>query len=205
MNKLKWCLRLVTVCLVIFPLLFTFLAYSNNLPALILPPQIAAAMSGDENAIQSVLPDFENININDIAPVLNDFQFNEDGSFSLSFNVTSPLNSPITFNSLSLTVTDENGTILGTIELTNSVLLNPGGSSTVPINGVISQEFLALLQNNGIDPTDPNFNPENITGIDLNINGIKLTNVNIDIGGVIVHVDELNLNDLFGSQESGPP
>ena len=116
--------------------------------------------------------------------------------------MTSPLDTPVTFNSLSLTVTDENGTILGTINLGNPVTLVPGKNSTIPIEGALSQELITLLQNSGIDPTDPNFNPENMGETGLDINNIHFTNVNIDIGGIQIHIDKLNPNELFGSQES---
>ena len=201
MNKLKWILRTITICCAILPLLFTVLAYQDNLIGLIVPPQITALISGNDQAIQEILPDFSNMS--NVETTFNDdFQFKpEDGTYGLSINLISPLDTPVTFDSLSLTVTDENGTILGTINLGNPVTLVPGKNSTIPIEGALSQELITLLQNSGIDPTDPDFNPENMEEIGLDINNIHLTNVNIDIGGIQIHIDELNPNELFGSQE----
>ena len=199
---MKWILRTITICWVILPLLFTVLAYQDNLIGLIVPPQITAAMSGSSQAIQEILPDFSNMR--NVEPTFNDdFQFNpEDGTFRFSINLTSPLDAPVTFNSLSLTVTDENGTILGTINLGNSVTLVPDATSAIPIEGGVSQELITLLQNSGIDPTEPNFNPETIEG-GLDINNVHFTNVDIDVGGIQIHIDEWTPNELFRSQEAG--
>ena len=201
MNKPKWILRTITVCCAILPLLFTVLAYQDNLLGLIVPSQIIDVMSGNDQVMQEILPDFSNMS--NVEPIFNDdFQFNpENGTFSLSINLTNPLDTPVSFNSLSTTVTDENGTILGTINLGNPMTLVPDKISTIPIEGAFSQELISLLQNSGIDPTEPNFNPENMEEIGLDINNIHLTNVNIDIGGIQIHIDELNPNELFGSQE----
>jgi hypothetical protein len=159
-------------------------------------------MSGNSQAIQEVLPDFSNMS--NVKPTFNDdFQFNPtDGTFSFSINLTNPLDTPVKVNSFSLTVTDENGTILGTINLGNPVTLVPDKNSTIPVEGALSQELITLLQNSGINPADPNFNPENIGEIGLDLNNIHLTNVNLDIGGIQLHIDELNPYELFGSQES---
>jgi hypothetical protein len=202
-NRLKWGLRGVTACCIILPILVTVLAYQGNLIGLIVPPQLADAMSGDRQAVQGILPDFSNMK--DVKPVYNnDLIFNpEDGSFSFSVNMESPLNTSVTFNSLSTTLTDENGTVLGTVNLANPVALVPGENSTIPIQGVLSQELIALLHEHGVDLSDPNFNPENLKGIDLDMNKIHLTNVNIDIGGTIIHIDDLSSSQLFGGQGSG--
>jgi hypothetical protein len=71
----------------------------------------------------------------------------------------------------------------------------------IPIEGTLSQELIELLQNSGMDPTDPDFNPENLEELGLDLNDIRLTNVNLDIGGIQLHIDELNSNELFGPQE----
>jgi hypothetical protein len=162
-------------------------------------------MSGDSQAIQEVFPDFSNMS--NIEPKFNDdFQFNPvDGTFSFSMNLTSPLDTPVTVNSFSSTVTDENGSILGTVNFSNPVALIPSQNSTIPVEGTLSQELITLLQNSGIDPTEPNFKPENIKEMGLHLNNIHLTNVNMDIGGIQIHIDRLNPNELFGYQESNSP
>jgi hypothetical protein len=159
-------------------------------------------MSGDSQALQEVLPDFSNMS--NMEPTFNDdFQFNHaDGTFSFSMNLISPLDTLVTINSFSLTVTDENGSVLGTVNFVNPVALVPSQNSTIPVEGTLSQELITLLQNSGIDPTDPNFKPENIEEIGLHLNNIHLTNVNLDIGGIQLHIDRLNPNELFGSHES---
>ena len=202
MNKLKWSLRTITICCAILPLLITVLAHQDNLIDLIVPPQLSVAMSRNGQFLQEILPDLNNIQ--DIEPTFNDdFQFNpEDGTFGFSINLTSPLNTPITIYSFSLIATDENGTILGNINLGNSVTFVPDENSTIPIEGAISQELISLLQNSGIDLTEPNFNPENLEEIGLDLNNIHFTNIDIDIGGIQIQLDELNPNELFRSQES---
>jgi hypothetical protein len=205
MNKVKWVLRTITICCTILPLLFTVLAYQNNLIGLIVPPKITAAMSGNGQAMQEILPDLSNMT-NARPTFNNDFQFDpQDGTYKFSINLTSPLNTPVTLYSLSTTVTDENGTILGTINLGNPVTLVPGKNSTIPIGGALSQELITLLQNRGIDPAAPNFNPENMGETGLDINNIHFTNVNMNVGGIQIHLDKLNPNELFGSQESAQP
>jgi hypothetical protein len=186
------------------PILVTVLAYQGNLIGLIVPPQLAGAMSGNGQAMQGMLPNFSNME--DVKPAYNDdFEFNpEDGRFSFSVDMMSPLNTSITFNSLSTTVIDENGTVLGTVNLVSPLTLVPGENSTIPIEGVLSQEFISSLQERGVDLSDPDFNPENLKDANLDINKIHLTNVNLDIGGTIVHIDDLNANELFGDQEPAP-
>ena len=185
------------------PMLATVLAYQNNLSGLIIPPQLADAMSGNGQAMQQVLPDFSNMS--DVKPVYNnDLQFNpETGSFSFSVSMESPLKTPITFNSLSTTITDENGTVLGNVNLAHPIAFTPGENSSIPIEGALSQELITLLEEQGVDLSNPDFNPENLQGINLDMNKIHFTNVNINIGGTIIHVDDLSPNQLFGDQGSG--
>lgn len=204
MNKVKWILRTVTICCVVLPLLFTVLIYKDNLLGLILPPQVMAAMSGQGNnqsAMQQVLPDLGNLS--DLQPTYNnDFQFNtNDDSFTVSFTINNPLNSTISVNTISLTVTDGNGTTLGTIQLDHPISLLPGQNSSVPIEGALSPDFVGYLQSNGVDLT--NFNPENMTGSNFDPSGLHLTNVELDIGGIQVHVDDLSLANLGGMFGSG--
>ena len=202
MNKLKWSLRVITICCTILPLLFTVLVYQDNLMGLVVPPQITDAMSGDNQAIQEILPDFSDM-FNEEPTFNDDFQFNpEDGTFSFSLNLTSPLDIPLPVNSFSLTVSDENGSILGTINLGDPLVLVPNQTSMISFEGTLSQELIELLQNSGMDPTNPDFNPENLEELGLDLDDIHLTNVNLDIGGIQLHIDELNSNELFGSQES---
>ena len=198
MDKVKWTLRTITLCCVILPLLFTVLAYQDNLIGLMVPPQIKDAMSGNSQPMQEILPDFSNMS--NFAPTFNnDFHFNSaDGTFGFSMNLESPLETPITFNSFNLTVTDENGTSLGTINLGNALNLIPGKNSTIPIKGTVSPELVILLQDNGINLTDPHFNPENFEKIGSDFTNIHFTNVNIDVGGISIHLDQLNPNELFG-------
>ena len=202
-NRLKWGLRGITLCCVILPMLVTVLAYQNNLSGLIVPPQLAGAMSGDGQALQEALPDFSKIK--DVEPVYNnDFQFNpEDSSFSFSVSLENPLNTSIAFNSLSTTIMDENGSVLGNVVLTHPVTLAQYENSAIPIEGALSPELITLLQEQGVDLSDPNFNPEDLQGINLDMNNIHFTNVNIDIGGTIIHIDELDSSQLFGDQGLG--
>ena len=202
MIKLKWILRIITICCTILPLLFTVLVYQDNLMGLVVPPQITDAMSGDNQAIQEILPDFSDMF--NVEPTFNDdVQFNlEDGTFTFSMNFTSQLDIPLPVNSFSLTVSDGNGSVLGSINLGDSLVLVPSQTSIIPVEGTLSQELIELLQNSGMDPANPDFTPENIEELGLDLNDIHLTNVNIDIGGIQLHIDELNSNVLFGSQES---
>ncbi len=202
MNKLKWSLRIITVCGTLLPLLFTVLVYQDNLMGLLVPPQITDAISGDNQALQEIFPDFSDMF--NVEPTFNDdFQVNpEDGTFSFSMNFTSLLDIPLPVNSFSLTVSDENGSILGTINLGDSLVLVPSQTSMIPVEGTLSQELIELLQNSGMDPTNPDFNPENIDELGLDFNDIHLTNVNLDIGGIQLHIDELISNAFFESQES---
>lgn len=198
MKKLKLVLNIVTILCVVLPLLFTVLIYRDNMLGLIIPPQVMDAMSG-QSSMQEFLPD---MNISDLHPAYNnDLQFNsDDNSFTFSFDINNPLNNTITINSIYFNLTDANGTVLGTIELNNPASLLPGENSTVSIGGALSQEFVDVLQSNGIDLSDPNFNPENLGGdIGFNPNELHITDVTLDIGGVQVHMDDLNLSDFLGS------
>ena len=198
MNKVKWSLRTITVCCAILPLLFTVLAYQGNLIDLMVPPQIKDVMSGNIQSMQEILPDLSNMST--FVPTFNnDFHFNStEGTFGFSMNLESPLETPITFNSFSLTVTDENGTSLGTINLGNALTLVPGMNSTIPIEGTVSPELVTLLQDYGINLTDPHFTPENLEQIGADLTNINFTNVNIDVGGISIHLDQLDPNELFG-------
>ena len=201
-NRLKWGLRGVTLCCIILPMLLTVLAYQNNLSGLVVPPQLAGALYGNNQAVQQVLPDLNNMK--DIKPVYNnDLEFNsENGSFSFSVSLENPLNTSVTFNSLSTTITDENGTVLGNVNIVHPVALTPGEDSTIPIEGALSLEMITLLQEQGIDLSNPDFNPENLQGTNLDPNKIHFTDATIDIGGAIIHVADLSLNQLIAAQGS---
>jgi len=186
MNKLKWGLRLLTVCCVIFPLLFTFSVYQNNLLGMIVPPQIMNLMSGqnnqnsnNENALTSLFgidPD------NFVSPTLvGEPQFdNTTNTLSVNLNFTNPLgNQSLAINSMSVKVTDGNGTFLATLQLAHPVTLAPGQSGILSIDGAISEENMAYLANS------------NSTSLE----GLQLSDFNADIGGIQVHLD--NLNDLM--------
>lgn len=208
MKKLKWILNIVYVLVIVLPLLFTVFAYKDDLRGLILPPQVMNAVNGqssdESNLISDILPD---INFSDINPTYNDdFQFNpDDNSFSFSIDINSPLNQSISINSFFVTVTDGNGSVIGTIELGNAVTLVPGENSTISIGGTLSEEFVTFLQDNGVNLSDPNFDPENMGEIDINPSDLHLTNVTIDIGGIIVHMNDLSLDEFgdFGSNNGG--
>ena len=174
------------------------LVYQDNLIGLVVPPQLTAVMSGNAQAIQEILPGFSNMH--DVEPTFNDdFQFDpEEGTFSFSITVTSPLDVPVTVNSFSLTVTGENGSILGTINLGESLALVPSQNSTIPVEGTLSQEFITWLQDSGIDLSDPDFDPETLEDVDLDRNNITLTNVNLNVGGIQLHIDRLDLEEIFG-------
>lgn len=204
MKKLKLILNVIYILCIVLPLLFTVLTYKDDLRGLILPPQIMNAVTGQSsdqsNPLSDILP---NINFSDINPTYNnDFQFNpEDNSFSFSVDINNPLNESISINTLSVTITDGNGTVIATIELNNPVNLVPGEGSTVEIGGALGQEFVTFLQDNGVNLSDPDFDPANLNGIDINPSDLHLTNVTLDIGGIQVHMDDLALSSLgwFGS------
>ncbi len=205
MNKLKWALRLITVCCIALPLIFTVLSYKDNLLGIIVPSQIMGAMSG-QSSMKEVLPDLK---ISDLQPTYNnDFQFDSNtNSFTVSFNVTNPLNNSITINKISFDVTYDNGTALGTIELDHPVTLLPGENSTIPIAGGLSQDFVNFLQENGVDLSNLNFNSENMGDLDINPSDLRVTNLSLDIGGVQVQMNEFdigNLGGLFGSGNGEP-
>lgn len=203
MRKLTWILRASVICCVILPVLVTVVAYQGNIMGLLVPPEMTAAMAGNGQALQDLLPDVSSLG--DVEPTLNDdFYFNpDDGTFGFSLNATSPVDMPVTINLFNMAVTDDNGTILGTIQLGDPVTFGPGETSTIPIDGTVSPELISLLQDSGIDLTDPEFNPADVGDMEVELPNIRLTDVNIDVGGVQIHLDELNPAELFGSLDSG--
>lgn len=204
-HNMKWLLRIVIICSIILPSLLTVVAYRENLIGLLVPPEMTAAMAGNGQALQDLLPEVSSFD--DVDPTLNDdFYFNpDDGTFGFSLNLTSPVETPVSVDAFSVTVTDANGTILGTIQLGDAVTLAPGADATIPIEGMISPELVTLLQDSGINLTDPEFNPEDLDDVDIELPDIRLTDVNLNVGGVEIHIDELDLAEIFGSNESGPP
>lgn len=202
-RKVSWILRILVICCVVLPSLFTLVVHRGNLLGLLVPPEMIAAMAGDGQQLQDLLPDVSSLD--DIEPTLNDdFYFNpDDGTYGFSLNLTSPFATPVSVDAVSVTVRDENGTVLGTINLGQPVTLSPGENATIPIEGAVSDELIGLLQDSGIDLTDPEFNPADIDDVDIELPNIHLTDVNLDVGGIQIHIDDLDPAEIFGSDESG--
>jgi hypothetical protein len=171
MDKVRLALVLVTVAITVGPILGIVLVYRDNLPGLIIPPeinQIANSNGGNpENSSQPGQTDNSNgigalaswlssggtipNNISDIIPEMpgpEDIQYDPvTRTFTASFQVKNPSPFDMSVKSINGTVEcDEHHFPIGPITLKNPVTVKAGGNATATITGQWTQEAIKHLE-----------------------------------------------------------
>jgi hypothetical protein len=185
MDKLKIALTLLSIAIVVGPIAGVVLVYKDNLPGLVLPPQIQSLVNGDNSSPSNtdtlptdILPQFE------MPQPVGEPKYNsQTGEFVYPFNFTNPLETKISFDQLSADVSLGNGQTLGTISLDQPINIDPGASEVINATGIMSQDsinqLIAQYGNNNLD-------------------NIVLNNVNVTVGGVNVFIPHIDAGSIPG-------
>ena len=184
MNKVKILLTLLTIAITVGPLIYVVLIYQDNLPGLVMPPQIQNLTNGDTSGVLS----------SQITPptAAGNAQYNPDtGAFSYPINFTNPLTTQISIDQVSaqLKSKDDNA-LLGSINMDQPINIAPGQSAIINATGNISQDTLNQL------------NAQYQAGT-LNLNNLELENVNVVVGGVTLHLDQVDLGSIQSTLTGG--
>jgi hypothetical protein len=178
MNKIKVALSILTIVIIIGPLLGVVLVYRDNLIGLVLPPSIPG-MDGltNSNLDMSSLAD-----LNPIQPI-GDPTYNEvTGALDYPFNFTNPLPNDISIDDLSADVFASDGTMLGTISISNAINVAPGESAVVDVQGNMDPQLMRQYQDQ------------------LAQGNIQIENLNVTVGGITLHID--NLSQFIGGNNN---
>ncbi len=140
-------LLLISVGLVVGPVGAVVIIYRDDLSGLVVPPQIRSAINGDTSFIL-------NDNVNSVSgnddpnSILNDFvtptfvSANVDEAahtFSVTVNVTNPVNYDLTLNTLTTEVQTPDGQQLAAINIANPTTIPLGQSTIVQVDGTWTQ------------------------------------------------------------------
>ncbi len=203
MNKLKWILRLITVCCILIPLIVVGYTYKDNPLGLILPPQVLSLMNQNNsnnnqgngnNSTQALLTQI-GVNPNNLqSPQLENITYdNQTGTATLTVNFTNPLtDKTLDVSSFGVNVAFSNGTQLFTVQLDQPLDVAANQTGNITLSAVASSaQGQTVLQD---------LASGNQTG---DMSDLQFSNLNIDVSGIIVHMDNLNdFSGLFGSSNN---
>jgi hypothetical protein len=194
MNKLKIALTLLTVAIIVGPFAYVLIAYSNNLPGLILPPQFSNLIQninqnpGQNTGQNPSSPSSNPINLTgsnfQVPQIVGTPQYNPaTGDFNVAINATNPLPNEISVEQLSVEIqSKDNSGLLGNISIPQQINIQPGKSSIINVEGVIPQQLYNQI------------NSQNTGNID--INNIILKNLDVTVGGIKVHLDQVDPSQI---------
>jgi hypothetical protein len=190
MKKLKIFLTLLSVFIIVVPIAVEVLLYRDNLLDLFVPPEITTLIEGgDGNGAvnreitgESDIGNLMNSGF-ELPQLVGEPQYNpETKTFSFTFNVTNPLQTPVSVNKLEAGIfSHDDGVFLGNVTLEEPLTLEP--EQTMDITA------LAMLSNEAINYFKTNSNVKNSTNVDL-------VNLKVDVAGIIVQVDRQNIGDI---------
>ena len=167
MDKVKIALTILSILIIVVPLAAVTFLYRDNLPGLVVPPQVKSLESGDSAGSQFQMPQ-----------LVGQPQYNaQTGAVTVSFNFTNPLTNDISIDKLSAEVQSDSGVYLGNITLNQPIQILAGETSTINVSGVLSQNAISQ-----IEAQNPGANGINIS----------LANLNANVAGVTVHMDQVN-------------
>jgi hypothetical protein len=175
-------LLLITIGTTVGPVGAVVIMYRDNLPALVIPPQVQELMNGDttilaDNVINNDSGD--GTDLGQMAFVMPKFvSATVDATtktFTVTVNVTDFLNYDLTLNAISATVVNsDDGNQLASIHLTNPQTIPGGKSALVTVSGEWTQAAEDYYTNH------PNAQSINV----------KLTNLAIDVNSIIVQTSQ---------------
>ena len=187
MNKVKICLTLLTVAIIVTPIAIEVLVYRDNLLGLIIPPQITNIVDGNNDGGNSngegnglgglVNSDFE------LPQPVGEPQYNPaTKTVAYTFNFTNPLQTPIEVDNLQAGIVSHNdGFFIGNITLDKPLKLDPGQTADITALGLLSDESISYLK------------AKSATQSSINLD---LTNLNVSLAGLQVQLDRQNIGDV---------
>jgi len=177
-NKIKLALSILTIVIIIGPLLGVVLVYRDNLIGLVLPPSIP----GMDGLTNSNLNMSSFADLNPIQPI-GEPTYNEvTGALDYPFNFTNPLPNDISIDELSADIFASDGTMLGTISISNAINVAPGESAVVDIKGIMDPQLIRQYQDQ------------------LAQGNIQIENLNVTVEGITLHID--NLSQFIGGNNN---
>ncbi|MGD6808619.1 MAG: hypothetical protein ACQCN3_02865 [Candidatus Bathyarchaeia archaeon] len=144
MKKVKILLTLLSVIIMVAPITAEVLIYQNDLVGLVIPPEIANLLKGDNtnNNIGTVTGDTSNTPFE--PPMLSGEPqyFPENNTVKFTYNFTNPLNTEINITTLQAEVVcHDHGFPLGNVGI-DPATLEPGQTIDITAFGVLSDEAL---------------------------------------------------------------
>jgi hypothetical protein len=178
-------LLLITIGTTVGPVGAVVIMYRDNLPGLVIPPQVQELINGDTSILAQnvVINDLDDdIASSDLVPmgfVMPTFvSATVDATtktFTVTLNVTDFLNYDLTLNTINVTVLNSNdNNQLASIHLTNSQIIAAGQSELVNVSGKWTQA--------AEDYYTSHPNAESIN--------VKLTNIAIDVNGITAQISQ---------------
>jgi len=167
LNKVKLILTAITIAINVIPIVGILVMYQDNLPGLVVPPEIVDMLTDVANSEDPV---------GDITFVGSQYDA-ATRTVTLTFDVTNPLAYDLTVDSLSADVRCEaHGFPMGQLAIAAPVSLRAGESSRVEVVGTWTEEAVEHIQT------------EHAGAHSI---GIELVNASITVNGATVQTDEL--------------
>ncbi len=181
-------LMLISVGLVAGPVAAEVIMYSDNLPGLVIPPQLQNVMNGDTSFIlndnvQSIQgsSDPNTILNNFVAPNFVSANVDETSkTFTVRVNVTNPLNFDLTLNGLSSDVQNIQGQTLASVNIAHPFIIASGQSTIIDVQGNWTQAGDTFITDHWFDPAIK----------------IAVSNIVVDVNGIRVARSEPLIVDL---------
>jgi|WetSurMetagenome_2_1015567.scaffolds.fasta_scaffold195826_1 hypothetical protein len=201
--KLKWILRLITVCCIVTPLVVVAAINSNNLLGLVVPPQVEKLINnansiGSSNGVQSngnndINSTLLQLGVNPDklqAPQIEQLTYNnETGIADLIISFANPMeNTALDVKQFSVDVADSKGTPLFTIQLDKAIDIGAGQTGDISLSGNALNDNAKVIMGNLINGNNTQ---------SLNIDNFKLSNLNADVGGISIHVENVDSQNLL--------
>ncbi len=178
-RKTKLLLTLLTILIAVLPLTVQVIAYQDNLLGLIIPPEIADLINGNNNIINTQFQ----------APqIVGDPQYNpETKTATFTFTFTNPLTTEMNINTLEAGVKcHDHDLLLGTVSIPESITLTPGETAQIQALGQLSDEAINHFLTQHASTNNVN---------------IDFVNLNVNVAGIQVQVDEQNIGYITIPQE----
>jgi hypothetical protein len=186
MNKVRLCLTVLTIAIMVAPLLVELALYRDNLMGLIIPPEISDIMNGggNSNGGNSAADNGGFINSDfEMPQQVGEPQYDPaTKTVSFTFSFTDPLDNPVTVDTFQAGIVSHNdGVFLGNITIDKPVTLVPGETVDITALGILSDDAINYFKEHAANQQPIN---------------IDLTNLNVDVGGIIVELDKQNLGEI---------
>ncbi len=179
MDKLKIALTLLSIAIAVGPIAGMLCVYRDNLPGLVLPPQIQNLINGGNSVTDQSSQSLGQFQMPQ--PVGQPQYDPNTGAFSYPLNFTNPLKVELSLQQFSADVYSENNQLLGNISINQPININPGDNAIINATGNLSQDAINQLSAKYLG--------------DGNLN-IALENVSVTVDGVNVHVDHIDAGSI---------